>query len=49
MGSNEKVNSNKLFCTLKISKGLIEYLQKKINFFVTVLTDAGYPKMEYSL
>lgn len=43
MGSNEKVNSNKLCCTLKISKGLIEYLQKKINFFVTVLTDAGYP------
>ena len=44
MGSNEKVNSNKLFCTLKISKGLIEYVQKKIKFFfVPVLTDAGYP------
>lgn len=26
MGSNEKVNSNKLFCTLKISKDLIEYV-----------------------
>ena len=33
MGSNEKVNSNKLFCTLKISKDLIEYVQKKIKFF----------------
>ncbi|EEC56013.1 hypothetical protein BACPEC_02520 [[Bacteroides] pectinophilus ATCC 43243] len=44
MGSNEKVKSNKLFCTLKISKGLIEYVQKKIKFFfVPVLTDAGYP------
>lgn len=44
MGSNEKVNSNKLFCTLKISKGLIEYVQKKIKFFfVPVLTDAGFP------
>ena len=35
MGSNEKVNSNKLFCTLKISKDLIEYVQKKINFFLS--------------
>lgn len=44
MGSNEKVKSNKLFCTLKISKGLIEYVQKKNKiFFVPVLTDAGYP------
>lgn len=44
MGNNEKVNSNKLFCTLKISKGLIEYVQKKIKFFLSqVLTDAGYP------
>ena len=44
MGSNEKVKSNKLFCTLKISKGLIEYVQKKIKFFfVPVLTDAGFP------
>lgn len=44
MGSNEKVNSNKLFCTLKISKGLIEYVQEKNKiFFVPVLTDAGYP------
>ena len=44
MGNNEKVNSNKLFCTLKISKGLIEYVQKKIKFFfVPVLTDAGFP------
>lgn len=44
MGSNEKVNSNKLFCTLKISKDLIEYVQKKNKiFFVPVLTDAGYP------
>ena len=44
MGSNEKVNSNKLFCTLKISKDLIEYVQKKIKFFfVPVLTDAGFP------
>lgn len=44
MGSNEKVNSNKQFCTLKISKGLIEYVQKKIKiFFVPVLTDAGFP------
>ena len=44
MGSNEKVNSNKLFCTLKISKDLIEYVQKKNKiFFVPVLTDAGFP------
>lgn len=44
MGNNEKVNSNKLFCTLKISKGLIEYVQKKNKiFFVPVLTDAGFP------
>lgn len=44
MGSNEKVNSNKLFCTLKISKDLIEYVQEKNKiFFVPVLTDAGYP------
>ena len=35
MGSNEKVKSNKLFCTLKISKGLIEYVQKKIKFFLS--------------
>ena len=35
MGNNEKVNSNKLFCTLKISKGLIEYVQKKIKFFLS--------------
>ena len=35
MGSNEKVNSNKLFCTLKISKDLIEYVQKKIKFFLS--------------
>ena len=38
MGSNEKVNSNKLFCTLKISKDLIEYVQKKIKFFVLYLS-----------
>ena len=37
MGSNEKVNSNKLFCTLKISKDLIEYVQKKIKFFCPIL------------
>lgn len=44
MGNNEKVNSNKLFCTLKISKGLIEYVQEKNKiFFVPVLTDAGFP------
>lgn len=44
MGNNEKVNSNKLFCTLKISKGLIEYVQKKIKFFLSqFLTDAGFP------
>lgn len=43
MGNNEKVNSNKLFCTLKISKGLIEYVQRKNKFFVPVLTDAGFP------
>lgn len=44
MGSNEKVKSNKLFCTLKISKGLIEYVQEKNKiFFVPVLTDAGFP------
>ena len=42
MGSNEKVNSNKLFCTLKISKGLIEYVQvikillKKKHSFVDI-------------
>ena len=35
LGNNEKVNSNKLFCTLKISKGLIEYVQKKIKFFLS--------------
>lgn len=50
MGSNEKVNSNKLFCTLKISKGLIEYVQKKIKFFfVPVLTDAGTPTWWYTM
>lgn len=44
MGSNEKVKSNKLFCTLKISKGLIEYVTEKNKiFFVPVLTDAGFP------
>ena len=32
---DEKVNSNKLFCTLKISKDLIEYVQKKIKFFLS--------------
>lgn len=46
MGNNEKVNSNKLFCTLKISKGLIEYVQEKNKiFFVPVLTDAGVPAL----
>ena len=49
MGNNEKVNSNKLFCTLKISKGLIEYVQKKNKiFFVPVLTDAGTPVWWYT-
>ena len=44
MGNNEKVNSNKLFCTLKISKGLIGICTEKNKiFFVPVLTDAGYP------
>ena len=40
MGSNEKVNSNKLFCTLKIDRICTE--KNKI-FFVPVLTDAGFP------
>lgn len=48
MSNNEKVNSDKLFCTLKISKGLIEYVQKKI-FFVPVLTDAGAPTWWYTM
>lgn len=44
MGSNEKVNSNKLFCTLKISKDLkVICTEKNKIFFVPVLTDAGYP------
>lgn len=43
MGSNEKVKSNKLFCTLKISKGLIEYVQKKIKFFCPSLDRCRIP------
>ncbi len=45
MGSNEKVNRDKLFCTFKISKGLIEieYVQKKIKFFCPSLDRCRLP------